>query len=96
MDSTIQIGKMKLKVRVLTLFDKFQLPQHLDLVSLALAVIAFVLHVVGTSVPVWWIVHEEDVQHEDWTFFYGIWVIVDCKSGNCITITSVMHGTRGK
>lgn len=69
-------------------------PSWLDFVSLLFAFTAFILHVLGTAFPVWWVVHEPDKKGEELTFYYGIWVIIDCRNGSCITTSSRMNNDR--
>lgn len=72
-----------------------QTPRPLDLAALVLGLVAFLLHMLGTVFPYWWTVHEHDVLNVDWTFYYGIWVIVDCRNTTCVSTSSQMHGDRG-
>ncbi|XP_052801323.1 uncharacterized protein LOC128232025 [Mya arenaria] len=69
-------------------------PLPLDLLALPGAVTAFLMHVVGTATPYWWVVHEEDVTHVELIFYYGIWEIVDCENNTCVKTPSKMHGDR--
>lgn len=69
-------------------------PTPLDIVSLVLGLAAFILHALGTAFPVWWIVHEPDEQSSELTFYYGIWVIIDCRNDTCVTTSSRMQNDR--
>ncbi|KAH3882394.1 uncharacterized protein LOC127831157 [Dreissena polymorpha] len=66
----------------------------LDILASACALAALVSHVVGTATHTWWIVHEDDVLQQSFTFYYGIWVVVDCKNHTCVTLSSGMQGRR--
>jgi len=76
--------------------NKFEIPKVLDVTALGLGLTSLVLHVLGTVFPYWWTVHERDERNLDWTFYYGIWEIVNCRNGDCVNTSSRMEGDRGK
>lgn len=70
--------------------------QPLEVICAFLGLVSFVFHLIATVFPYWWTVHEkENNGHEQHlTFYYGIWAVVDCRNGSCITRISRMHGKR--
>lgn len=70
-------------------------PSLFDAILFFSGLVAFVLHILGTVFPYWWVVHEKDDQTATLTFYYGIWVIIDCRNNTCITTSSRMRDDRG-
>lgn len=77
-----------------TIMVQLPRPSLFDGILFFSAFVSFLLHVLGTIFPYWWVVHEKDDQTDTLTFYYGIWVIIDCRNNTCITTSSRMHDDR--
>ncbi|XP_045176923.1 uncharacterized protein LOC123537312 [Mercenaria mercenaria] len=81
------------KLKIFTMI-RLKRPTIFDAAMLFSGLVAFVLHVLGTAFPYWWVVHEREDETITLTFYYGIWVIIDCRNDTCVTTSSRMNGDR--
>lgn len=66
-----------------------------DIVSMVVGCIVCLFHILGVSVPGWWIVEEADPRGSHLKFYFGVWSTKTCQNDICNTEVAKMSQERG-
>ena len=66
-----------------------------DIVSIVTGCIVCIFHILGVSIPGWWVLEEVDPPGSTVKYYFGVWSTRTCGDGMCITETAKMSEERG-
>ena len=66
-----------------------------DIVSIVIGCIVCIFHILGVSIPGWWVLEEVDPRGLTVKYYFGVWSTRTCGDGVCNTETAKMSEERG-
>ena len=75
--------------------EQFRSNRPYDIVSIVTGSIVCLFHILGMSVPGWWVLEEADPRGSTVKYYFGVWSTRTCQDSVCNTETAKMSEERG-